>query len=151
MILRILYYILELKRHQKLSPTKLKKIQIKRLKKIIRHAYDNVKFYNELYKKNNIRPGDIKSIDDLRKLPIITKEDIQKNYPKRIIAKKVNINKCTIVPTSGSTGISLKVGMGKKTKDYSLALVYYAFNELGFKFFQRYIHFLGCVEPLAQS
>ena len=141
MILRKIYYWLELKRHQYKKPLELKKIQEKRLRAIIKHAYENVPFYKELFDKHEVKPTDIKTVRDLRRLPIITKKDIQKNYPKKIVAKGIDINKCIIASTSGSTGISLKICMGKKTYDYSHGLLLYAFNELGLGLLQRYANF----------
>lgn len=71
--------------------------------KIFRHAYDNVKFYNELYKKHGILPNDIKSFDDIGKIPIITKQDLVKydledrSYP---------VKNRLLVNTGGSSGKS---------------------------------------------
>ena len=75
MILRKIYYWLELKRHQYKKPLELKKIQEKRLRAIIKHAYENVPFYKELFDKHEVKPTDIKTVRDLRRLPIITKKD----------------------------------------------------------------------------
>src|SRR5690606_16385552 len=44
--------------------------------KIFTHAYNNIKFYQELYRKHNIKPEDIRSFQDIKKVPIITKQDL---------------------------------------------------------------------------
>src|SRR5690606_11424871 len=44
--------------------------------KIFTHAYNNIKFYQQLYRKHNIKPEDIRSFEDIKKVPIITKQDL---------------------------------------------------------------------------
>ena len=75
--------------------------QNKHLKNIVEYAYKYVPFYHKLYKKNNIDISKIKTIDDLEKLPIIKKEDINKNRNLFFSTKK---EKFIISHTSGTTG-----------------------------------------------
>ena len=138
--IRALYYIAQLRRHQWLKEEELAKIQEKRLRAIIKHAYHNVPFYRELYDSVGIKPEDIKSTEDLRKLPIITKKDVQKNYPDKMIASGVDINRCGIGSTSGSTGISLEICSGLRTMEYSQALSGYAFFESGLKLTDKMVN-----------
>jgi phenylacetate-CoA ligase len=97
-----------------LSSEELKNIQSKKLKKIVKHAYENVDLYKEKYDKAGIIPEDIQSIDDLYKLPIITKADIKSGYPDKVLAKNIDKNDCYIISTTGSTGIPLKIFYEKK-------------------------------------
>ncbi len=138
--IRALYYIAQLRRHQWLKEEELAKIQEKKLRAIIKHAYHNVPFYRELYDSVGIKPEDIKSIEDLRILPIITKKDVQKNYPDKIIANGVDINRCGIGHTSGSSGISLEICSGLRTIEYSQALFGYAFFESGLKLTDKLVN-----------
>lgn len=58
----------------------LKEFQNEKLRALIKHAYENVPYYNDLFKEKEITTEDIKTIDDLVKLPILTKETIRKNF-----------------------------------------------------------------------
>lgn len=106
---------------QWLSIEELQRIQNKMLRKMIKHAYDKVPFYHEKFRTAGLRPEDIKTIDDLVKIPITTKIDI-KNNADRVIANGVNITKCDVSITSGSTGIPLKVYYSEYDDDYEKAI-----------------------------
>ena len=87
---------------------KLRQIQFKKFKKLIIHAYKNVPFYHEKYKQAEINPYSIMTEKDILKIPILTKEEVRANFPERILAKGVDIKKCVIDHTSGSTSKPLK-------------------------------------------
>ena len=97
-----------LRRNAWLKRSELERIQQKKLRAIIKHAYNNVPFYHKLFDSVGVKPDDIKTVDDLSKIPIITKSQIQ-HAGDEIIAKGMNINKCVELKTSGSTGVPLKI------------------------------------------
>ncbi len=71
--------------------------------KQIKHVYDNVPYYKNLMDKKGVKPDDIKTIDDLRKLPFLTKADLREAYPYGLLAKP--LSECVrIQSTSGTTG-----------------------------------------------
>jgi len=61
------------------KPSEIKELQNRKLRALIRHAYENVPYYHKLFRKLNLKPDDIKREEDLQKLPILRKEDIRKN------------------------------------------------------------------------
>ena len=63
-----------LNRSQWWSSEDIRTFQNTRLRHLIEHAYTNVPYYNEVFKNNNLSPSDIKSVEDLKKLPILTKD-----------------------------------------------------------------------------
>jgi len=77
--------------------------QNKKLRNIMRCAYDNVPFYHRKFRKSGIRPSDIKTTKDLKKLPIIRKNEVGKNLAK-MISKKYDFHNLKVLSTSGSTG-----------------------------------------------
>jgi phenylacetate-CoA ligase len=97
---------IKLKKSQWLSPTQLKKVQEKKLNAIINYAYDNVEYYHDLFKSLSLTPNDIKTVNDLNKIPILTKSQI-KNESQKIIAHHIARNKSISNTTSGSTGMPL--------------------------------------------
>ena len=70
------------------SEEELEAYKNEKLKAIIRHSYNNVQYYNELFNKLKLKPEDICTANDLHKLPVITKQDIIDNYDK-FISKNV--------------------------------------------------------------
>lgn len=56
---------------------KLRELQLKKFQRIFKWAYDNSPFYTRLYKKAGIEPGDIKTFDDIRKVPKVSKADLR--------------------------------------------------------------------------
>jgi len=82
---------------------KLEQYQLKKLRQLLNYIYNNVPYYKEIFKKNNLMPDDFGVIGDLRKLPILSKEGVIKNFDK-LISRKVNKKHLELVTTSGSTG-----------------------------------------------
>ena len=81
----------------------MKKLQSEKLVKQVKHVYENVPYYRDLMDKKGVSPDDIKSIDDLHKLPFLTKADLRDAYPYGLLAKP--LEDCVrIHSTSGTTG-----------------------------------------------
>lgn len=101
----------ELEKSQWWTREQLESWQLEQLKKLIRHAYDNVPYYSELYRSLDIHPEDIKSLKDFQALPFTTKEDIN-NHQSEFICNDKSLN---LVPnyTGGSTGASMQFFMEK--------------------------------------
>ena len=77
--------------------------QNERLVPTVKRVYENVPYYRHLMEKKGVTPDDIKSVDDLHKLPFLTKEDLRKAYPYGLLA--VPLQDCVrIQSTSGTTG-----------------------------------------------
>lgn len=125
MLLRVLWYCYELSRNQWLKPIELKRLQEKRLRAIIRHAYENVPLYRKKFDLTNVRPDDVKSIEDLSKLPFTTKPEIWSGIPDQSIAKGYDINDCVRRSTSGTSGGPMPVFYDKRFWDYIVADWYY--------------------------
>ncbi|WP_295153679.1 phenylacetate--CoA ligase family protein [uncultured Ruminococcus sp.] len=86
-----------------MEPDKMKALQSERLVKQVKHVWDNVPYYRHLMEEKGVTPDDIKSIDDLHKLPFISKADLRDNYPDGLLA--VPKSECVrIHATSGTTG-----------------------------------------------
>jgi len=81
----------------------LRAIQSERLVKTVKHAYENVPYYKNMMDKKGVTPDDIKSVDDLHKLPFITKDDLRDAYPYGLLAKPLK-DVVRIQSTSGTTG-----------------------------------------------
>lgn len=92
-----------------LAIEQLRKIQNERLSALVYRLYQDVPFYQQLFDKQGIQPGDIKSVEDLHLLPFTKKEDLRLNYPFGMFAKPMqNIRR--IHASSGTTGKPTVVG-----------------------------------------
>ena len=77
--------------------------QNERLVPTVKRVYENVPYYRHLMEEKGVTPDDIRSIDDLHKLPFLTKEDLRQAYPYGLVA--VPLSDCVrIQSTSGTTG-----------------------------------------------
>ena len=85
------------------SREQIKAWQDERLVKQVRHVWDNVPYYRKKMEEKGLTPDDIRSSDDLHKLPFITKADLREAYPYGLVAKP--LKECVrIQSTSGTTG-----------------------------------------------
>ena len=114
--LRQIKQFYDLRKSQWLTHPMLERIQEKKLRSIIKYAYKNVEYYHHLFKSLNLNPGDIQNVDDLSKIPILTKSEIQNNFEK-IIANNVDWNRCFLKRTSGSTGMPLTILFDQNAHD----------------------------------
>ena len=79
------------------------RIQNEKLRKQIVHVYNNVPYYRKLIEEKGLTPDDIQTVDDIKKLPFLSKADLREAYPYGLLA--VPLNDCVrIQSTSGTTG-----------------------------------------------
>ncbi len=91
------------------SPTEMRAIQLYKLIKTVRHEYDNVECYRKKMDEAGVKPEDIKTLEDIRRLPFMTKEDIAENYPMGLFAMPLT-DIVRIHSSSGTTGKPKIVG-----------------------------------------
>ena len=86
-----------------MPPEQLRKLQSEKLVKQVRHVYDHVPYYRDLMDKKGVTPEDIRGVEDLYKLPFLSKSDLRDTYPYGMLA--VPLADCVrIQSTSGTTG-----------------------------------------------
>ena len=85
------------------SPEEMRAIQNEKLVKQVKHVYENVEYYRKLMDEKGVAPEDIKSVDDLHKLPFLSKADLRDAYPYGLLGTDLK-NCVRIQSTSGTTG-----------------------------------------------
>jgi phenylacetate-CoA ligase len=95
-----------------MSRERLEELQIKRLQTTLRRVRDRVPFYRDRLHAAGIKPEDIRSLTDLRRIPFTTKEDLRANYPFGLFAVPVD-EVMRIHASSGTTGKMTVVGYTK--------------------------------------
>ena len=82
---------------------KILEIQNEKIVKQVRHVWDNVPYYRDLMMQKGLTPDDIKSVDDIKKLPFLSKADLRDTYPYGLLGTDLK-NCVRIHSTSGTTG-----------------------------------------------
>ena len=93
---------------EKLDRKKIKELQIKKLKETVKHTFENVPFYKKKFKELKIKPENIKTLDDVHKLPFTTKDDLRYNAPFGFMATSLE-NCIELHASSGTTGTPVTV------------------------------------------
>ena len=111
-----------LERTQWLPPEELEAYQAARLRRTISHAFHHVPYYRELFDRHGLRPDDLKTAKDLKRLPVLSKDDVRR-AGDRLHAKNLGRYHPKPHTTSGTTGKPLKFLLDKESN--SLEFVYY--------------------------
>jgi phenylacetate-CoA ligase len=99
----------ELDAAERMSRDELLSLQLERLKQTVRYAYENVPHYTRTFDQAGVHPDDVRSLDDVHKLPFTTKADLRANYPFGMFAvPRERIAR--IHASSGTTGVPTVVG-----------------------------------------
>lgn len=96
-----------------MSREQMRELQSERLKKLVHRVYHNTPFYRHKMQEMDVRPEDIKSIDDLVKLPFTTKQDLRDNYPYGLFAVPMS-EIIRLHASTGTTGKPTVVGYTRK-------------------------------------
>lgn len=111
----------ELHKTQWFSKEQIYHYQSERLKKLVTHAYNTVPFYRKHYDKSGVNPKEIKSLKDISRLPLVTRDDIR-DAGDSLISSQYKKNKLVHGHTSGTTGSPLSFFWDKQTCVYTNAV-----------------------------
>lgn len=128
---RIITYLNLLEKTQWWRYSELEILQLKKLKKLLQHANDNVPFYHRIFKKLNFKPENVSSINDLNKLPILTKEMVNKNF-NDLYARNYLKEKFILSSTGGSTAAPMKFYIDKKWDACNIAAAFRSWSWAGY-------------------
>lgn len=99
-----------------MSRDEMRELQGEKLKKIVAHSYRNSPFYKKRFDEYGVHPDDIRTIDDIVKLPFTEKQDLRDNYPFGMICVPMN-EILRLHASSGTTGKPIVVGYTAKDLD----------------------------------
>ena len=105
-----------------MSRHELEALQLIRLQETVRHAHQNVPHYRAKLTAAGVHPDDIRSLDDITKLPFTTKDDLRENYPFGMFAVPSD-QIARIHASSGTTGLPTVVGYTKADLEIWASLV----------------------------
>ncbi len=123
--------------------------QLAQLQALVRHAYENVPYYRRVFDAQKLKPRDIATLEDLRKIPLLTKEDIRANA-EELLARNVDAARLKRDTTEGSTGEPLGVYHEHPTSQLrEWAFYYRQWGWGGYRFGDRYVTLARHTIPLS--
>mgnify|MGYP000220983596 CR=1 FL=1 len=135
---KIQKYLKWLEKTQWWKPEELEELQNKKLRALIRHAYENVPYYHRLFKRLDLSPEDIKTREDLNKIPFLTKDIIRKNF-NDMQAKNINRSQFLDASSSGTTGEPLKFYISKDSYSFGWAQSFRCWGWAGYELGEPYV------------
>ncbi|MCX8036137.1 MAG: hypothetical protein N3D11_03590, partial [Candidatus Sumerlaeia bacterium] len=94
----------------------LRQLQLRGLKQIVRHAYQQVPYYRRLFDKAGFHPDQLQSLDDLRRIPISDKAAMAPYSRKDLVAANIPARELLPLSTAGSTGHPLNFCISRDAK-----------------------------------
>ncbi len=101
------------KKIESMPLSELKKLQLKRLKELVKRVYETNKFYKQKLDSKGVKPEDIKELKDIEKLPFLTKQDLREYYPFGLVCTEMD----DIVEVHASSGTTGKPVVGPYTRN----------------------------------
>lgn len=134
---------------QWLTRNEIKHIQEQNLFALLKHAYDTVPYYHRIFKERNLQPSDIKKVEDLSKLPILTKQDINNNFNDLI---STSYKRKDLIPyQSGGSGDPIRFLITRDKISWELAAEYRAYRWAGYRRGDRCLLLWGSSIDLAED
>jgi phenylacetate-CoA ligase len=122
MLHRIIAEYLRARSSHGLKGPDLKKLQDKKVRLLARTIFESVPLYHDFFRDSGLLPEDVKGLEDLGQLPILTRDGIQANFPGRILRTDGNVEEMIHRKTSGTSGTPLEVIWDNKYCDVVAAL-----------------------------
>lgn len=140
-----------LRESQNFTKNEIAEFQNEQLRLIISHAVSTVPYYSSLFKSLKLTSNDIRTVEDLSKLPILTKEDVRKNWI-RMVSSEVDVKKLIHSHTSGSTGTALDFYLDSSTIQFQWATWWRFRERFGITYGDKHLNFTGkLVVPIGQK
>ena len=129
-------YLKQLERSQFDSPERVRARQFDALKAQLHHAFATVPFYRRVWSAAGVHPSDVKTLDDLRHFPVVTKTDIRK-HAAEMLSEAYRGAKLRTKKTSGSTGVPLVIKLDERGAQWKSACALRADEWSGWRLGQR--------------
>ncbi len=118
-------------------PARLRQFHERRLKALLVHAYQKVPLYRQLYAEAGFHPDHFRSLQDIERIPSLSKERLKAARPEEVVARGVDPQKCQTVVTSGSTGVPMRIYLGPHEVRWQRAAAWRILFEHGYRWTDR--------------
>ena len=129
---QIIDCVAQLEKTEQLSPDELKELQSKKLRALVKHSYENVPYYHWLFDQANLNPDDIKTVDDITKIPIVNKQVMIESFPLNTTVKNYSELKYCESSSSGTTGEQFLFLRDRYTRIWTKALLFRCWKWIGY-------------------
>jgi phenylacetate-CoA ligase len=133
---RHLHHLRLLERTQFDPPEVVRIRQLGMLRAALQHAHDTVPYYRRAWSAAGVHPSDVKTLDDLRHLPVVTKADIR-SAGDELLSTRYDGSKLRVKKTSGSTGVPLVIRIDEPAVQWKYACTLRADQWSGYRLGQR--------------
>lgn len=141
-------YYLEKKRYNNKNHSEIEQIQFRNLKKLVVHCNETVPYYKKVYKEAGFNPYDMKKVDDLKYVPILTKDIIRENF-NNLLSANVPAKEIYLNSSGGSTGHTLNFYQDKRFKRHSIASFFLCDSMQGWSFGARTARLWGAPKDIS--
>lgn len=124
------------------SNDQIKDYQLSKLKRLISHAYSTVPYYQKLFNEHNILPESIKTLEDIKKIPCLSRDDIIKNI-EELIPINADLKLVYRGSSSGSTGKPISYFIDNNSASAGKAANYLGWSLAGWKLGDKGLHIWG--------
>ena len=139
-----------LRESQSWDQLRMHNYQLNKLKKIVHHASKNIPYYKELFERIGFTYHDIKSLEDIQKIPILTK-DILRREGDRMLSKHIDLQNVKVGKTGGTTGVPTKVYKDANSRSFTWASYYRWYDWMGLHHYDPTVTFWGAKTVLSSS
>jgi phenylacetate-CoA ligase len=115
---------------------------------LLEHAYTNVPLYRRMYDEAGFKPDHFRSLDDVKKIPVLQKSVLKAAAPLDVLTRGTDPSRCSVVCTSGSTGVPLKMYFGPFETQWQRAVAWRILFEHGYQWTDRTLEIrMNCGQP----
>jgi len=130
-------------RHPRRSPAAIQKIRERKLRRLVRRAYRYVPYYRSLFDSACLKPQDIKTLDDLERIPLTSKSRLRELPESEKTAANIDLSRCGSFTTSGTSGIPLRSYFSRRDSTMKNLGWIRAFAHVGIRPRQKMAAFVG--------
>lgn len=136
---------------KRLDAESLRRTQLRLLKRRMQHAYRHVPLYRDRWDKVGVHPDQLRTLEDLRRFPIIEKDDIRDAFPTGAVARGTDLSRCRIQQTSGSSGQCMEIALDWRSDDARALFTQRVYGMHGFTFWRRTAYLFPYPLPLQKN
>lgn len=130
----------ELQRSEWWDAQRIRDYQNAQLRVILHEAYEHVPYYSQTWRKLGIHPDDIRSVEDLHKLPVLSKESVR-SQPDSFVNTRFDRRKLVFNLTSGTTGTPLNIALTPEALQFQWAVWWRHRARFGVRLGDRFLMF----------
>ena len=135
-------------RQLRMSRAALERVQLAKLRRVLRDAYENVPLYRDKLDKARLHPDDLRSLSDLARFPITEKDDVRDVFPTGCVARGTDLSHCRVQQTSGSSGQCMEIALDGRSDDMRTLYTQRVYGLQGFRFWRRMAYLFPYELPL---